>query len=183
MGVDIHGKAFNDAYEEDSKLFSKLGADGYLKVPAEERPWKPVQPGCYFQTSWWTWRPIARFMCDQFPEIASHCTYWQSNDGDGLNAAQAKRLGKRLTAMIEDGSMAGLIEMRDARHRALPDKPCRYCEATGTRTDIEERGPFECNACAGSGKVRPGETEYVFDLDNMKRFAEFCLHSGGFEIH
>ena len=37
--------------------------------------------------------------------------------------------------------------------------------------------------CAGSGKVRPGETEDVFDLDNMKRFAEFCLHSGGFEIH
>ncbi len=182
MGVDIFGKAFDAEYEADSKLFDEIGAEAHLNMPPEDRPWQPGKPGRFFQTSWWTWRPMADFICREFPRLASGCTYWQSTEGDGLGARAARELGRKLKAMVEDGRMADLIALRNAALDAVPDQPCQYCRATGMRTDIKPH-PTACNACGGSGALRPDATIYRFNLDDMKRFAEFCIHSGGFEIH
>ena len=40
----------------------------------------------------------------------------------------------------------------------------------------------QCNGCQGKGSVRPFSTNYPFDLENLKEFADFCEQSGGFEI-
>jgi len=39
-----------------------------------------------------------------------------------------------------------------------------------------------CNSCDGSGKKKDFETHYRLNADNVKEFAEFCKHSGGFSI-
>lgn len=39
-----------------------------------------------------------------------------------------------------------------------------------------------CNACQGTGKVRPAETSYSFDESDVREFAEFLENCGGFEI-
>ena len=209
MGVDIYGTRFDADYEADTKLFDSVGAEEYLNLPPEKRPWRQDLPGRYFQTSWWSWRALADFICETFPEIASHCTYWHSNDGDGLNAATSVRLADGLDRMIADGSMADLIEMRRARIRNLPLRECFICHGSGVRTDelgTKDGQPFKvipedakdawdegphpragqtgwCNGCDGRGNRLPRDADYPLELDQVKRFSEFCRHSGGFEIH
>lgn len=39
-----------------------------------------------------------------------------------------------------------------------------------------------CNSCDRSGKKKDDSTHYHLDLKNVKNFAEFCKHSGGFSI-
>lgn len=39
-----------------------------------------------------------------------------------------------------------------------------------------------CNACKGTGKVRPFQTSYSFDESDVREFAEFLENCGGFEI-
>jgi DnaJ-class molecular chaperone len=72
-----------------------------------------------------------------------------------------------------------------ARHRlieALPDEVCGYCDGSGVRGPDHRLGEGPCLSCEGTGKVRPWITNYPMDIENMKRFAEFCRYSGGFEI-
>ena len=209
MGVDIYGKRFGAEYEADSKLFDEGGVEEYLNIPVEKRPWRQDLPGRYYQTSWWGWRALAEFICETFPEIASHCRYWQSNDGDGLNAALSVRLADGLDAMIADGSLADLIEMRRAKVRNLPMRECFICHGSGIRADeigTDDGDPFKmipedardardegphpragqtgwCNGCDGRGHRLPREADYPLEFDEVKQFAEFCRHSGGFEIH
>ena len=209
MGVDIYGKRFNGEYEADTKLFDRVGVEEYLKTPVAKRPWRQDLPGRYFQTSWWNWRTLAEFICETFPGIAKHCTHWQSNDGDGLDEELAVRLADRLDRMIEDGALAHLIEVRRARIRNLPLRECFICHGSGIRDDelgvkhgdpakvipedakdAWDEGPHPragetgwCNGCDGRGNRLPREADYPLGLDTVKDFAEFCRHSGGFEIH
>ena len=217
MGVDVFGKVGNAEYEEDSRLFDEIGAEEHMKLAPGDRPWDCTKPGRYFQTSWWTWRPLARFMCKHFPEITSHCTYWQSNDGDGLDATMAVRLADAIDAMVESGEAADAIEKRMAGLRALPHRRCDLCHGSGVRADsiADEVDAHQrqrqrdmtipddavwatgcgqtlehpragatgwCNGCDGRGLRRPRECSHTFTLDDLKRFAHFARHSGGFEI-
>lgn len=135
MGFDVYGTAFDAEYEADSKLFDEVGVEEYLDTPVEKRPWRRDLPGRYFQTSNWGWRAMALYICTTFPEIASHCKHWQTNDGDGLNAVQSVRLADALDRVIETGALADHIAMREAHIRNQPMRPCRLCHGSGIRTD------------------------------------------------
>ena len=39
-----------------------------------------------------------------------------------------------------------------------------------------------CNGCKHTGFVRPWDTSYPFDSDNVEEFANFCINSQGFRI-
>jgi hypothetical protein len=78
---------------------------------------------------------------------------------------------------------------------AEPNIDCWICNGTGDRpgwvyyengqrkfTDEWSQHCNGSNACQGKGKVRPTNTFYPFRVKNVKEFAEFCRHSGGFEI-
>tara|TARA_Y100000310_G_C20529152_1_gene737568 strand:- start:705 stop:905 length:201 start_codon:yes stop_codon:yes gene_type:complete len=43
-------------------------------------------------------------------------------------------------------------------------------------------GDVKCNGCNGTGKKDNWAKSYPFDEDNVRRFANFCANSGGFEI-
>lgn len=135
MGFDVYGTAFEAEYEADSKLFDEVGVEEYCKTPVKDRPWRQDLPGRYFQTSNWGWRAMADYICDTFPEIASHCEHWHSNDGDGLNEAMAVRLADALDRVIEDGTLADFIEMRRATIRNMPLRECFLCNGRGVRDD------------------------------------------------
>ena len=69
---------------------------------------KPTtEQGEYFCNNVWWWHPLAIYICEVAPEIADHCEYWQTNDGDGLNAedsylnAQGPRFPSKLASGFE----------------------------------------------------------------------------------
>lgn len=172
-----------------------MGMDVSGKNPSTEA-------GKYFRNNAWWWRPLADYCCEVAPEITAKCEYWQSNDGDGLNASDSRKLADVLDQEIKSGRTAAYAAIRDAEHNALGDEPCQYCNATGVRNDrvAAENGfltrqiPVDapnhpragqigwCNACDGKGRIRPTTTWYHFSVENVQEFVEFLRGSGGFQI-
>jgi hypothetical protein len=167
----------------------------------------PTDPaGEYFRNNFWWWRPLANYIVEVAPEIARHCQYWQSNDGDGLNAARSRELSDVLTEEINTGRCAEYAVAYQAKMDAMPDEVCNLCEGTGVRTDdvgikqgmhqqtVGELDSDErpnpragqkgtCNACHGAGRKRPMDTWYPFTVENVQEFAIFAKHCGGFKIY
>ncbi|MGD9805430.1 MAG: hypothetical protein AB7E81_11605 [Hyphomicrobiaceae bacterium] len=156
-----------------------MGMDVYGKAPTTEM-------GRYFRNNVWWWRPLADLCQALAPEICSGCTHWHSNDGDGLDESGARALAFVLETRLADGTVARLLAERDKRIAEMPDETCDLCVGAGVRSDrlaIENgwhKGP--CNACNGKGAVRPWETRYPQDEDNVRGFVAFLKTCGGFEI-
>lgn len=163
------------------------------KNPVSER-------GEYFRNNVWWWRPlwdycelIAPNLCG---EVKGHY-----NDGDGLDADGAAELSAILLAELESGRTASYRNAYYADLSRLPRSECKYCEGTGIRTDevgknlgmptqelsqdmqiLTGRTHGTCNACGGEGKEDHFDTNYPFEVENVREFAEFLAESGGFQI-
>jgi hypothetical protein len=61
------------------------------------------EAGRYFGVSVWWWQPLAAYCKEVAPEICAPCTYWHSNDGDGLDAAGAIALAEALKKEVDAG--------------------------------------------------------------------------------
>lgn len=150
---------------------------------------KPTAPeGEYFRNNVWWWRPLADYVREVAPEITSECRYWDSNDGDGLDAAGSVALADRLQAEIDAGRTAKYARVYESNLERMPNEPCRVCAGTGTRKPVPEVGAgdlatgMRCNGCEATGYVRPWETHYPFSVENVTEFVTFLRSCGGFEI-
>ena len=59
--------------------------------------------GRYFRNSDSGWTPLAEYVLKVAPEIASKCTHWHSNDGDGLSKGDSRMLADVLQSEIDTG--------------------------------------------------------------------------------
>lgn len=72
-----------------------MGMDVFGKAPRSET-------GKYFRRNIRNWHPLARFILDNAPDnLTDKCKYWHSNDGDGLNDEDSKKLAEFLEAFDE----------------------------------------------------------------------------------
>ena len=154
-----------------------------------------VEVGGYFRNNVWWWRPLADFLTATYPDLTAGCTYWQSNDGDGLDAAGALALADALDRDLANGRVTAYADQYAAEIAALPDSECDLCQGTGLRTDEVGRangldkprdpatGKGGCNGCQGTGRRENWGKSYPFEVENVREFAAFLRHSGGFEIH
>tara|TARA_B100001245_G_C22648104_1_gene318335 strand:+ start:101 stop:568 length:468 start_codon:yes stop_codon:yes gene_type:complete len=154
-----------------------MGMDVYGKNPINES-------GKYFRNNVWYWRPLATYACDIAPDITKHCEHWQSNDGDGLNKTHSMKLAAKIREDLTSGTASVYEQAYRTRIQAMPDEKCTFCNGTGYRKDLPGYGgeTKPCNGCDSTGKVRPDEAHYPFELSNVKEFANFLENCGGFEI-
>lgn len=159
-----------------------MGMDVHGKNPASKT-------GEYFRNNAWWWRPLARYACEIAPEITAQCTYWQSNDGDGLNGHYAVALADALQAEIDSGRTMLYEKAYMGRLHMMPDVTCKICDGKGWRPKkgfpwLQEapNGEVVCNACHGKATVRPDEASYPFSTENVQEFVNFLRDCGGFEI-
>ena len=159
-----------------------MGMDVYGKAATTEE-------GKYFRNNAWWWRPLASYCCEVAPEITAPCKYWQSNDGDGLDALGALALADVLESEIKAGRTLLYEKRYMGELEASPNVPCRICAGTGIRPPVPEcgagdpnKGGFKCNGCHGNGSVRPNSASYPFSVENVQEFITFLRGSGGFEI-
>ena len=191
---------------EFNKKWKELEKDEKTK----EKYWKEmddyedVNPGQYFRNNVWWWRPLWNYcyaVADDIIEGNLQIKEYETNDdgetddenyrwvkakyddghgnsGAGLNDKYAKLLGNRLMECIADGStikyQAEYIQWQDD----LPDDDCMRC-SNNNRGNNKKK---ECTNCNKTGKTKSFDSHYPFDVDNVERFARFCLESGGFEI-
>ena len=146
----------------------------------EHSKFHKANAGVYFRNNCWWWRPLWIYCHQIAPELISEETYTSGtyNDGAGLDAKDAKKLGIKLLVKIEDGSTKGYKEERDLCLEALPDDDCNVCN-NNNRGNSKKK---DCHACKGKGTQQNWNRHYPFSVDNVKEFAHFCIQSGGFEI-
>ena len=170
-----------------------MGMDVYGKKATNET-------GEYFRRNVWGWRPLWDYCVDTF-EVASKVRDGHSNSGYGLNAKDSHTLATQMYFAITTGKAEEYIAERNEKLANLERPTCQWCAGTGIRTDevgvksgqperelspemaiLTGRTHGFCNGCSGEGKTDHWDTNYSLELDDIKEFAEFLEHCGGFRI-
>lgn len=140
--------------------------------------------GRYFGLNISGWHPLATFCETAAADIACRVRDWHSNDGDGLNGHDAKRLGERLLERVASGYARQYIKEYCEYLAALPDIPCTSCEGTGSKLQVLSvgTGMYSCYSCRGTGLVEASDKPCYLMVELIIEFADFCIASGGFEI-
>lgn len=79
-----------------------------------------AEVGEYFRNNIWWWHPLASYLTATYPDLTAGCEYWGSNDGDGLNAAEAIALAAAVQRDVADGSVAAAAAEFAAQRRDIP---------------------------------------------------------------
>jgi hypothetical protein len=159
--------------------------------------------GEYFRNNVWWWHPLWDYCSAKHIDIigehlAEHGHY---NSGYGLSEERARELGEALLADIEAGITAQWKVDWDSQIAQIPRETCFICHGSGIRDDElgKENGQDTkeldpelaillgrthgwCNGCNGEGLRDSWASNYPFEVENVKEFAEFLLECGGFEI-
>jgi hypothetical protein len=144
--------------------------------------------GEYFRNNCWWWHPLADYVRQVASDIADNCRYWDTNDSDGLGAADALELAARLQAEIDSGRCEHYARAFAAKQEMTPNERCEICEGTGRRKPTYEAGAgdlvtgVKCNGCGGEGWIRPFSTWGRFNVQNVQNFVVFLRGCGGFAI-
>ena len=128
------------------------------------------------ENGWEDWKKLERNdTVDEEDADAGH-----SNSGHQISEKKAEVIAAKLKVLIKNGEVDYFATERQKALDDIPDEECEFCNGTGVRKDMKiDNG---CNGCQGKGSRRPFNTQYPFDVDNVKEFAKFCEQSGGFEI-
>jgi len=141
----------------------------------------PSSPcGNHFGITVWGWRPLATYVCEVAPEIASKCKYWFSNDCDGLNGEDSLLLADLLQKEIDSGRARDYARVRQLAIELAPYELCYDCNATGRAGDHPPRDSIVCDRCNGEGCVPPSVEIFVQILREFARFLNAC---GGFRFY
>jgi hypothetical protein len=134
-----------------------MGMDVYGRNPAGPE-------GAYFRASISQWPVLVKIITTLCPQEMAGCKHWHTNDGDGLNSAQALTLADALERKIQSGEVAvALCDPTIIRHAESP------IGATIVAW-------FESQGCTVR-RVNP-----TIDEHYVAKFAEFVRASGGFAI-
>jgi len=149
--------------------------------------WQEENCGTYFRNNLWWWRPLWHFVTCACDDILTDKDAEQGsfNDGHKISKTKAGRIASRLYAMIGNGQVKEYEEGYKKELASLEQIDCDLCDTTGKRKKPPERGAgthMECNSCDGAGKKDDWAKSYPFSEENVRKFANFCANSGGFEI-
>jgi len=191
MGVDISGMSpiirspkpefpSNEVW----KTMSQEEKDAYFEA---SNKWEKENPGDYFRSNWWGWRPIV-MLCEyasEENELNIDFSYWGSNDGSGLdNQEDCNRLADALEEIIHTSTQ--MEEPSDVIYLNL-----------GSWTDINGRFLGEEITTSLNEQYEVGEVLYgsvvmndgsivhpahSTPLTHIKNFIAFLRECGGFEI-
>ena len=198
MGFDLHGMnpKRNTAKpevlteyktEEGWTDFVKLEEQGLKdKYFKEDNKWDDENPGHYFRNNVWWWRPLWSFISVVCHDILTveDVERGEYNDGHEISESKANVIASRLQLYIDNGDAEEWGKSRQTVLDDQEDEECNICEGTGKRQEPPVTGAedMKCNGCEGKGTKRPFDTNYPFDIGNVKEFAKFAAQSGGFTI-
>ena len=120
--------------------------------------------GREFSTVVFWWSPLVSIMQEAAPRTFAQCPSWWLNDGQGMDATDARTLGRKLRETVEQRG----VERWAREHQGI------WREAEET-----PRGTVPAH-----WKVRMGGqgSEYGVRPEKVLELADFLENSGGFEI-
>jgi hypothetical protein len=188
MGVDISGmnpiiRSPKPAYP-DWNTATEEEKDTYFEV---SNKWEKENPGDYFRSNWWGWRPIV-MLCEHASyesELDIDFSNWGSNDGAGLdNQEECDKLADALQDIIRISTE--LEEPNDTIYLNLgswTDMGGSFLDAQAEQQLNEQYQLGEVlygSVVREDGSiVRPSHSA---NLTHVQNFINFLRECGGFEI-
>ena len=121
MGMDVHGinPKMNKGKDQYKTYFKWNDIGWNIRENEKKEEWEKEKDkfysqydkyskdnkGVYFRNNCWWWRPLWNYCRVIAPDLISE-ELWESghhNDGEGLDADDAKKLGERLMEYLADG--------------------------------------------------------------------------------
>ena len=158
--------------------------------------------GEYFRNNVWWWRPLWQYVAVECSDLLTDKDIEAGgyNDNHKIKARQAEKIADRLLGLCKDGKPQAIQEQykKDSEPQIKFNEMCRKAvkhlydnivdKQDGKITcpgDMGEHDPDNYerwSQLASMGKIQFIQTNYPFDANNVKEFAEFCKDSGGFTI-
>ena len=191
MVIDVFGRMPKIGSERPEQIDFKYSTgdekqDYWNKV--EE--WEAKNPGIYFRSNGWGWRPIL-MLCEMAKDkyrIKMDMSYWGSNEGKGLRTQkQCDRLANALELMLNND---GVYKDFMADNSTIIYMVNGFWEVTGTGEafldeEDELNDEYEYGTILWAPVVtKKGvkvEPEYGCSLDHIKGWINFLRGCGGFK--
>lgn len=139
-------------------------------------PTAPV--GTHYKLANYWWHALAAYIEAEHPTIAAACKYWHTNDYDGLNEDDATALANALHEDLENGTAAAYIQrVSQDPYNTSHLGQCSLCK--GKCLLLAGTIPLPCLLCHATGNLVPS---LIVDEEDIRKFADFARHSGGFKI-
>lgn len=189
MGVDIYGrnpKISSPKPEINFETASEAERDGYFKIIYD---WEEENPGYYFRSNWWGWRPIVIFTetACALSNIDVDLEDWHTNSGEGPETQeQCNEIADAIESLISQNGCP-IKEDDDILYLVTG---C-WCTNEGKFVDkaVEEKlnkeYPFGSVLTQGviteSGELV--RSAHGCSLERIKEFIQFLRNCGGFQVY
>tara|TARA_R100000900_G_scaffold124942_1_gene99508 strand:+ start:4082 stop:4564 length:483 start_codon:yes stop_codon:yes gene_type:complete len=159
MGFDLSGikPCHPDSVPCDEPTSSPWDGDGSKQSWKAYWAWIENTPGAYFRNNVWYWRPLWTYICQECEDILSlqDMERGSYNDFHEISKEKAVKIADKLEELLNEGKVKIYAEEYEKERKELEDSE-------------EKDVKFMSN--------------YPFNIDNVKNFAEFARYSGGFKI-
>lgn len=188
MGVDISGKnpiirSEKPKWPENWSELSESAKEEFFRLNDE---FKELNPGDYFRSSWWGWRPIVSLceLANTTHKLNIDFNYWGSNDGMGLETQEeCNQLATALEELTHE-----FFEVEDVDRLQL----CAgsWCDINGSFIPSEKTEHLNKEYPFGTLLTSPivlddgtvVESSHSVDRGHLRNFISFLRECGGFEI-
>ena len=191
MGVDISGLNPTILSERPESIDFENVTDAEREIYWEAvNKWKEENPGEYFASNWWAWRPI-HMLCEIVSrkyQLRVNTNGWGENSGYGLRSPKkCEELANALEDHINTHLTEGLKEDNDRIYLCMGS----WCTDEGkflsqeVDDKLQEQYPF--GSVLFNGVVLEDGTvaypSHGTSLEHLKNWIAFLRNCGGFEIY
>ena len=191
MGVDISGLNPTILSERPESIDFENVTDAEREIYWEAvNKWKEENPGEYFASNWWAWRPI-HMLCEMVSrkyQLRVNTNGWGENSGYGLRSPKkCEELANALEDHINTHLTEGLKEDNDRIYLCMGS----WCTDEGKFLNrevddkLQEQYPF--GSVLFNGVVLEDGTvaypSHGTSLEHLKNWIAFLRNCGGFEIY
>jgi hypothetical protein len=191
MGVDISGLNPTILSERPESIDFENVTDAERETYWEAvNKWKEENPGEYFASNWWAWRPI-HMLCEIVSrkyQLRVNTNGWGENSGYGLRSPKkCEELANALEDHINTHLTEGLKEDNDRIYLCMRS----WCTDEGkflsqeVDDKLQEQYPFGTVLFNGV-VLEDGTVAYPShgtSLEHLKNWIAFLRNCGGFEIY
>lgn len=189
MGVDIYGRNPKIVSDKPAEIDYQASTDEQRQAHfAEVDKWEEENPGVYFRSNWWGWRPIC-MLCEIANEkykLKLDMSYWGSNDGKGL---RTQKQCDRLADSLEDMLSKNTSQLSEETDRIQICIGAWVKAGTGQfyndeNLELDAQYPFGTilYSAVVTKKGEMVESAHSCSLYHIKRWISFLRHCGGFKI-
>tara|TARA_R100000697_G_scaffold80872_1_gene92974 strand:+ start:34 stop:636 length:603 start_codon:yes stop_codon:yes gene_type:complete len=199
MGFDIYGlnpKVKEGSVKPEIDWESKPSKEEQKAYFEAKEEYQKENVGDYFRNNVWWWRRLAQYVyenVDGVCEAEEDYGLWHENSGHQVDEATALRIADKLEELIKQGHTAEYemkidkIMEKAIEHNAKIDKKMKALKEEVRKLTGKDLAPAEYPEVQSKKwdklyQQRKWEDSYPFAVENVKEFADFCRHSGGFEI-